>query len=416
MQTSTKKKVAAVGLSLALLFQVTPTFAAPATTIETANPNTYNKKIEELQTKIQKYDNQIIESIDKVDQLTKQVEKAQARVEKTKKDIVVLEDSYKRTLELSKERLKNIQANGSLASNVVEILLSSEGLSDFFKKTNAVMTIMDSDKQLSETLEKKDQELKAKKAELDKDLASITNKQIQANEEKKSIEKQKQAIQVELKKVQEAQKKAEEEAKRRAEELRKQQEAEAARQAAIRAQEAAASAAARATAQETTQTVSEPTAPVANNTHSNQQSSNEDKNSNSNNTSSKKPSTNNSVGSVNTASAAAVIAEAKKHLGTPYVWGGTTPSGFDCSGFTSYVFRTVGINLPRVSRAQQNVGTQVSTSSVQPGDLVFMGKPAYHVGIYIGGGQYIHAPQTGDVIKISSYNPSAFSSATRVLN
>ncbi|MFS0780694.1 NlpC/P60 family protein [Bacillus sp. 1P06AnD] len=403
MQTSTKKKVVAAGLSLALLFQVTPTFAAPATDTVTSNPSTYNQKIEELQTKIQKMDDKIIQSIEKVDKLNKQVKDAEARVETTKKDIVVLEDSYKRTLELSKERLENIQSNGTVQSNIIEILLSSEGLSDFFQKTNAVMTIMDSDKQLSETLEKKDRELKAKKAELDQDLATITKKQVQASNEKKAIEQQKQVIQVELKKVKEAQKKAEEEAKRRAEELRKQREAAAARQA---AQSRAVTQASDNQASQTQAT--EQTSTQTNNTASSNQS-----NSSSNNAPSTSPSLG---GSVASGSASAIISEAKKYLGLPYVWGGTTPSGFDCSGFTSYVFRSAGVSLPRVSRDQQNVGKQISTSSVQPGDLVFMGRPAYHVGIYIGGGQYIHAPQTGDVIKISSYSPGAFSSATRVLN
>jgi peptidoglycan DL-endopeptidase CwlO len=115
------------------------------------------------------------------------------------------------------------------------------------------------------------------------------------------------------------------------------------------------------------------------------------------------------------ATANAVIANAKQYLGVPYVWGGSTPSGFDCSGFVSYVYRSVGISLPRTSSAQQNVGTRISLNQLQPGDLVFKGMPAYHVGIYIGGGQYIHAPQTGDVVKIAPFNPSKFSSASRIL-
>jgi cell wall-associated NlpC family hydrolase len=64
---------------------------------------------------------------------------------------------------------------------------------------------------------------------------------------------------------------------------------------------------------------------------------------------------------------------------------------------------------------QQKVGTRISPSDVQPGDLVFQGDPAHHVGMYIGGGQFIHAPETGDVVKIVSYNPSKFTSAARVL-
>lgn len=93
-----------------------------------------------------------------------------------------------------------------------------------------------------------------------------------------------------------------------------------------------------------------------------------------------------------------VIAIAERYLGVPYVWGGTTPSGFDCSGFTSYVFRQVGINLPRTAAAQQSALTPVSNP--QPGDLVFFGSPAYHVGIYLGNGMEIAAPKPGDHVKI----------------
>jgi len=114
--------------------------------------------------------------------------------------------------------------------------------------------------------------------------------------------------------------------------------------------------------------------------------------------------------------AKSVISNAYQYLGVPYVWGGTTPNGFDCSGLTQYVYRSVGVHLPRVARDQQNFGTQIPLQQIQPGDLVFFGKPAHHVGIYIGNGQYLHAPQTGDVVKISNLNPSRVSSVSRVLH
>lgn len=90
-------------------------------------------------------------------------------------------------------------------------------------------------------------------------------------------------------------------------------------------------------------------------------------------------------------------------LGVPYVWGGTTPNGFDCSGFVQYVYGHFGINIPRVSQDQQNFGTKIiSKTDLQPGDLIFWGNPAYHVGMYIGNGKYIEAPHTGDVVKIAT--------------
>ena len=96
-----------------------------------------------------------------------------------------------------------------------------------------------------------------------------------------------------------------------------------------------------------------------------------------------------------------VVGIAMQYLGIPYVYGGSSPSGFDCSGFTSYVFAQVGVSLPRTAAAQYGSGTPVDRSQLQPGDLVFFNGLG-HVGIYVGGGSFIHSPHTGDVVKISS--------------
>ena len=96
-----------------------------------------------------------------------------------------------------------------------------------------------------------------------------------------------------------------------------------------------------------------------------------------------------------------VVGVALQYLGTPYVWGGSSPGGFDCSGLVEYVYNQVGVSLPHNAAAQFGYGTPVPESDLQPGDLVFFDGLG-HVGIYIGGGQYIHAPHTGDVVKISN--------------
>ncbi len=98
----------------------------------------------------------------------------------------------------------------------------------------------------------------------------------------------------------------------------------------------------------------------------------------------------------------AAVDVALGYLGVPYVWGGTTPSGFDCSGLMQYCFRQVGISISRVSSSQYYDGTPVSRSDLQPGDMVFFGSDIHHVGMYIGDGLYVHAPRTGDVVKVSS--------------
>ncbi len=96
-----------------------------------------------------------------------------------------------------------------------------------------------------------------------------------------------------------------------------------------------------------------------------------------------------------------VVGIAMRYLGVPYVWGGASPRGFDCSGLVMYVFAQIGVSLPHSSYAQFGMGTPVSMNQLQPGDLVFFAG-ASHVGIYIGGGQFIHAPHTGTVVQIST--------------
>jgi cell wall-associated NlpC family hydrolase len=108
------------------------------------------------------------------------------------------------------------------------------------------------------------------------------------------------------------------------------------------------------------------------------------------------------------------LSAAMSERGTPYVWGGTSPHGFDCSGLTLWSFRRAGVKLPRTSRAQSTVGTAVSRADLRPGDLVFFYSPVSHVAIYIGNGQVVHAPEPGQSVKISPLARMPFHNARRL--
>ena len=110
-----------------------------------------------------------------------------------------------------------------------------------------------------------------------------------------------------------------------------------------------------------------------------------------------------------------ILDTAAKYLGVPYLWGGTTPSGFDCSGFAQYVYRECGYNITRTTYTQwDNDGSYVTRAQLQPGDLVYFGtgdSPS-HVGIYVGDGMMIHAPSTGKNIQYTSIDSSYYASRT----
>ena len=121
-------------------------------------------------------------------------------------------------------------------------------------------------------------------------------------------------------------------------------------------------------------------------------------------------------------SASDLIDYAQSFTGVPYVWGGTTPAGFDCSGFVKYVFEHFGVSLPRTSREQVNVGTPVDAGSIQPGDLIFSNwdtssraaSATDHVALYVGGGQLIQAPQPGESVGTKPFNASYQSHVTGI--
>jgi peptidoglycan endopeptidase LytE len=107
---------------------------------------------------------------------------------------------------------------------------------------------------------------------------------------------------------------------------------------------------------------------------------------------------------------------AEGYLGVPYRWGGESPSGFDCSGLVQYVFSRLGVMLPRTSYEQYNAGRHITRADLEPGDLVFF-DGAGHVGIYAGGGRFIHSPHTGTSVQfgtLSGWYLAHYTGAVRV--
>ena len=262
------------------------------------------------------------------------------------------------------ERLRDLYVNGQ-GDSTLEVILGSSSLDDIITRLDAIERVSSQDAQILTTVKQYRKEVETRRENLQNARASQAQIVQQKASEKASIESKISEQNRLLASVKD------EIAKMRAEEARRQ--AALAAQARARAQAAALAQQSQqeAAQQAIDQQVYDAPAPAY------------DPN-------------------VPAARYGQVVGIALQYLGVPYVWGGSSPAtGFDCSGFVAYVFAQVGVSLPHHAASQYSYGTPVSYDQLEPGDLVFFSGLG-HVGIYIGGGQFVHAPHTGDVVRISS--------------
>jgi cell wall-associated NlpC family hydrolase len=281
------------------------------------------------------------------------------------------------------ERLRDLYVNGD-GDSTLEVLLGSQSLDDIIARLDAIERVSSQDTRILGEVKQYRREVQTRRGEL-KD-ARVEQAEVVADRaaQKASIEAQLAERQQLYASVKEEIQQMEEAERRRQAQLAAEAEAR------LEAQRLAAQQAAQAPALAATATYSPPAEEVA------------------------IPAAPPPDGSL----ASQVIAIAMQYLGTPYVWGGASPGGFDCSGLTSYAYAQIGVSLPHHAASQFNYGSAVSRDDLQPADLVFFNGLG-HMGMYIGGGQFIHAPHTGDVVKISSIYDSWYAStwvgARRVL-
>lgn len=315
------------------------------------------KKASDLQHKIETLDNEIQQGMAQIDSLN-------GKISNTEADIKVSQDKIKRSeenikIEQSKynETIRAMYINGN--DSYLDALLQSKGLSDFISRVDNIKTVASYNDRIITDLNSRKQEIQKKKDVLDGEKQKLVALKDEQNKKLADLNKQKsdQAPLV-------AQANAE---------VNSAQQLSASANAQISAinkkvqDMKAAQAAAKAAAVVSINRGG--SAPAVTGGYSSD----------------------------------AIVTYAAQFQGVKYVWGGTSPSGFDCSGFVQYVYAHFGISIPRVSEDQFNFGTPVDISNLQPGDLVFFhyeGRGPGHVAMYIGGGLMIHAPQTGDVVKI----------------
>ena len=407
-----------------------------------ANIAEINEKIQTLDSEMVKLTNEIENNQAEIDNLNNQIELTEKEIDKVKQDIADKED-------ILGERLREIYKSGG-TNDFITLIFSAKSFSDLISRISAANKVVQLDQDMIE-------DVKNTKNSLDKKVASLDEKVSETEALNEEVKKQSQEVEAN-KSEQEtlvAEAKAEQEkfdaeylsvlelelvqaqidvcynssssyddlnnaitnlrlvrdnqiksptaeekineAIEYAKPIREEKKAEEERQ---RAAEAERQAQLAREAEESQNQV-------------NRGDSNSSSSSSSNSSSSSSNSGSNSSGVTTSGSAQAIVNEAYKHLGKAYVWGAKGPDNFDCSGFTSYVYKTVtGIWIGGDTYSQIGAGREVSQSELQPGDLVF--PHAGHVGIYIGGGQMIHAPQTGDVVKVAPVYK--FWRARRILN
>ncbi|HSG12662.1 MAG TPA: NlpC/P60 family protein [Gaiellaceae bacterium] len=290
-----------------------------------------------------------------------ELDKIRAQLASNSKHLVAARKSLVAAQGRIAERLRDLYVNGS-GDSTLEVLLGASSLDDIVTRLDAISRVSTQDAEILQAVKRYRTEVETRRVSLREARESQARIVKDQASKKAYIESQIAEQNRMLSSVKD------EIARIQAEERRRQAELAAQARARAAAQQAAAQAAA---AQQTASPTYEPAID---------------------------PSTYN----LPAAKYGGVVAIALQYLGIPYVWGGSSPAtGFDCSGFTMYVYAQVGVSLPHHAASQYQLGVAVPRDQLAPGDLVFFSGLG-HMGIYIGGGQFVHAPHTGDVVKISS--------------
>ena len=414
-----------------------------------ANIAEINEKIQTLDSEMAKLTNEMENNEKEIENLNNQIELTEKEIDKVKQDIADKED-------ILGERLREIYKSGG-TTDYITLIFSAQSFGDLISKINAANKVVQLDQEMIEDVKNTKKSLDEKVASLDEKVSETEALNEEVKKQSKEVEENKAEQENLVAKAKEEQEKFDAEylsvlelelvqaqidvcynsdssytdldnaitnlrlvrdnqiksptveekindaieyakpvrEEKKAEEERKKAE-EAERQAQLQREE------------------EERQAQVNRGNSSSSSSNSSSSNSNSNSSNSSSSSDSSSPSGVTTSgSAQAIVNEAYKHLGKAYVWGAKGPDNFDCSGFTSYVYQAVtGIWIGGDTYSQIYSGREVSYSELQPGDLVF--PHSGHVGIYIGNGQMIHAPQTGDVVKVAPVYK--FWRARRILN
>ncbi|AJA48593.1 protein P54 [Clostridium pasteurianum DSM 525 = ATCC 6013] len=365
---------------------------------EQSTLNEAQKKVSDIELKIEMLDDEIQKNMIEIDNVKGKISKTEADINNAQKSIKRAEQDIKAEKELYNKRMRAMYINGS--GGYINILLDSKGVSDLISKVETIKSIAEFNDKIISNLNERRQAVQEKKDKFARDkeklivLKSDSEKKLSDLNNKKT---QQQPLIAEAKAQQNSAAELSASTKSQIDAIKQRiASAKAAEQAAANASQ--------------------------NNSSNN---ANSEANRSTNITANNNSNTNVSInrggslpastgGSVSNDS---VIAYASSFLGTPYVWGGTSPSpGFDCSGFTQYVYKKFGVSVGRTTYDQIKDGVGVSRDQLKPGDLVFFGTYSnpHHMGMYVGDGMYIHAPHTGDVVKISPLNRSDYLTARRV--
>lgn len=350
-----KKRAVSAIVALAMTLTLSTTVLASPSS-EITNLTQAEQYLNDLKTKIQTIESNLLDVKLKQDQTQQDIANKQSEIEANKAAVEESAKKVEESKELFNNTVKTMYKNGN--QTILNVIFESNSLGDLIDRVESIKTITKHDKEILDELKVRQADLEAKQGQLNSDMESLNKLQADYAAQVSNFEAQK---------AQDESLVGEATALRDKYQIDEQKETVAAQPI-----------------------LAQVTANV--------------------------PDYEPSRGAASM-SGGSIVAYAQNFLGTPYVWGGTSPSGFDCSGFVQYVFNHFGISLSRTTYSQVNQGQAVSPSALQPGDLVFFGPASspYHVGIYVGGGMYIHAPETGDVVKISSLSGShGFSVARRV--